>query len=206
MTEETIFGRLDSQQLANEAWSSSVDIAEILRTKTLREIEHFLSCESVLEKTMIDSLMRLLPLDDFIENNARDFMNRYGIDSGHEVTEEMIDGCDISDHEFWYPVLAEQREIRVSASELMRLYPHYKRQFPNFDQEPDEKKRHLWKRESENRKDAVYEHAIRTVLSGRFSFQNLLERDRALDEVHHIIVDAKRKLNDSIALELKKMS
>ncbi|MDO8468134.1 MAG: hypothetical protein Q7S29_00030 [Candidatus Peribacter sp.] len=150
----------------------------------------------MLSMHLTQNLFRELPLDEFIARSPKDFLRRYALPDDGEIPEGCIDSCDLQEHDFWYGMLPEGRELIVTGDGLQRITQRVM-EMENIAPEAvlnDTRKQETLVRTFEKQTRKVTEQAIRTVLAERLTTRSLLDRDRMIDSVHHIAMDAAFKL------------
>lgn len=153
------------------------------------------STASTLYKNTVRNLLRNIPLDEFIDKDARDFLRHYALDET-KTGQAAIEECDTQEYDFWYGMLHEGREIIATADGCMRLYEGaMKKAGVTYKQlhRDDEKAREVMDIFNDERM-IVCEHAVRTSIAEDLSYRNLLERDRLLNSIRHTIDKAAQKL------------
>lgn len=152
------------------------------------------------------NLLRNLPLEDFIENTPQDLLRTYALDQDKEVDPSLLLQCPMRDHDFWHGMMREGREIFASNDGEMRLRDREisMRGMTKKKLRNSARVRMDVNAAAEQKFAVLHQIAIRQVLSNRIVYRNLLERDRMLDSVFHIIDDAADRLCMLIQQERKK--
>lgn len=145
---------------------------------------------------MTKNLLRQLPLDEFIEHSPQDFLRRNGLDDDGEVPEVMVKLCGRTNYDFWYGMLTEGSEISATADGILRVRARVMEVAGITEDQCAAQSGMAIEIGSvtDERTREVAEHAIRIILGKRFACATLLDRDRKIDAVHHILMDATQNL------------
>ena len=152
---------------------------------------------------MTRNLLRQLPPEEFIAESPQDFLRHYGLDDDREVPDDVVELCGLTNYDFWYGMLPEGSDIIASADGILRVRSRVMEVEGVTENQLSTKAGLAEEIGSaiDERTREVAEQGIRTILGQQFACGSLLERDRRIDAVDHILTSAADKLCEIIRQE-----
>lgn len=222
----------DTDHMAVEAWGSVVDIREIIRRQSIGTVSGFFyrhywkgftsdfpslndippSYKGTPAQRALLAACRMAvnvllekPPEYFATRSPRQILLEYTFDPDEKcLTDKDVECISEKDFEYWRHIHESNQEWRASGDSLGR--PFYEATLRQFSMEDpatlsESERREVGMKVCEL-EQVVCEEAVRQLLASTFQSTDICTRDRILDQINHLIVDASFALKELIENEL----